>query len=280
MNRDSLGFINLDLIDKKDVIHTSSFRKINFIYNNEKYYYKRCKGILNCYYELIAHEIAKQMNLESCNYDLATYVDELGVVSKNFLKENDEIIRLETLLCEVYKDKEISKYNNLKDIENALNVKFGNNITIKLMEQLIKIFIFDVIIGNIDRHMDNMFLVENKTINFSPIFDNEKMLSSASIDMGIYSLGIDRDDYKYSEEDYNCSDNFIYKFIEEYSEYKDMLISSLNIIEDDNLDIIFSNIEFKINSTIDDNIKRIIKEKFKKNREMIKNVLNSKVKRL
>lgn len=278
--RDEIGFINLDIIDKKDVNHMTSFRKINFIYNDEKYYYKRCKGIINCYYELIAYEISQQMNLESCNYDLATYVDEIGVVSKNFLKENDEIIRLETLLNEIYQDEELSKYNNLKDIENALNIKFGNDITNNLMDQLIKIFMFDVVIGNIDRHMDNIFLVKNNDIKISPIFDNEKMLSNESIEMGIYSLGIDREDYKFSKDEYEYSDNFIYKFLEEYSEYKDMLINNLNIIEEDNLDIIFNNVENKINNKIEENIKKYIKSKFKQNKNMIENVLSNKTKKL
>jgi len=278
--RDETSFINLDIIDKKDINHIQPFKKINFIYSNEKYYYKRCKGIINCYYELIAYEIAKQMNLEACNYDLATYVDEIGVVSKNFLKDNDVIIRLEDLLYEAYQDIELPKYNNLEDIENALNKKYGIKITDKLMEELIRIFIFDVIIGNIDRHMDNIFIVENNTIKFSPIFDNEKMLNKYSINMGIYSLGVDREDYKYSEEDYDYSDNFIYKFLTKYNEYRNILIDWLFIIEDDNLDIIFNNIEDKINNEIEENMKKYIKSKFKQNKNMIQKVLNNKVKKL
>jgi len=278
--RDETSFINLDIIDKKDINHIQPFKKINFIYSNEKYYYKRCKGIINCYYELIAYEIAKQMNLEACNYDLATYVDEIGVVSKNFLKDNDVIIRLEDLLYEAYQDIELPKYNNLEDIENALNKKYGIKITDKLMEELIRIFIFDVIIGNIDRHMDNIFIVENNTIKFSPIFDNEKMLNKYSINMGIYSLGVDREDYKYSEEDYDYSDNFIYKFLTKYNDYRNILIDWLFIIEDDNLDIIFNNIEDKINNEIEENMKKYIKSKFKQNKNMIQKVLNNKVKKL
>ena len=71
------------------------------------------------YAELIASEIAKQCGIETALYDLAIYKGVIGVVTPNFLKQNDVIISGEEVLNDGAK---IARRNNINvKIENTLD---------------------------------------------------------------------------------------------------------------------------------------------------------------
>ena len=91
------GFIDLDELYKssyyrpidnktykipKDISHSSI--RIEFIYDNEIYFYKSLRNKKECYNELIAEELAHDFNIPCAYYDLAATKYDLGVITKNF----------------------------------------------------------------------------------------------------------------------------------------------------------------------------------------------------
>lgn len=269
--RDEFGFI--DITELKPL--TREFDHFWIEYNDKKYYFKKTK-ISENYNELIAEELAKDFKIPCAHYDLAIYNDSTGVISENILNEFDKYISIENILKEYFKDLEVvDKRNNLEDIWNAIDYKYNDPVlTKRLMDQLVNIFMFDSLIGNIDRHVDNYGIIENDLgVNFAPLFDNEKMLSSSIYDGG-YSLGIDKDDYFFNEIDFEPDRNFLKKFFfVSSSEYIDYYKSKLHIISEENIDKVLKRVEIRTNSEITETLKKQIKDKFNKNRNMINNVL-------
>ena len=159
--------------------------------------------------------------------------------------------------------------NNLEDIWYGLCKKYNDqNIVEQLMEQIVNLFIFDVLLSNSDRHISNYGLIKNdKTISLAPIFDNEYILSSLE---GYYSLGIDSSDYRNEQEIH-----FLSKFLEiSDSRYIQLIKSKLWIISKENVLRTIERIEKRIGSSMQQNIKDEIIYKFNSHRQVINNILN------
>ena len=144
-------------------------------------------------------------------------------------------------------DDEIDKYNNLDDLFSLLKTEM-------LKEQLLDIFIFDILIANNDRHTLNYGLLDdgnNKV--FAPLFDNELMLNYISIYDCIYGIGVTREDYDFYLDSYSTNDNIIDKAIEKY-DIKDKIIDKLHLIDKknfkDTLDLVEDRIGKKIELSI------------------------------
>lgn len=260
-------------IDISNLKSNSKFYSFWFEYDGIKYYFKKRRSSLDVYNELIAEELAKDFDILSAHYDLAIYNGNKGVISKNFISENDKYIPMKDILINHHEKLcKVDKLNNLEDIWETLEDRYKNEeIVEKLMNQLVDIFMFDSLIGNYDRHVSNLGIIENKNgVNFAPLFDNEKILSDSILN-GVYSLGVDRDDYYLKI----LKENFLIKFfrvsIPEYIEYYK---SKLWIISDENIDKVLKRVEDRTNSMINENLKQKIRDKFEINRNMIENVLD------
>lgn len=276
--RDSLGFINLNNINLKNKINISK-DCFCFEYLNEIYFYKVIREPENIYNELIASELALDYKIDCLTYDIATYDETLGVISKNFVKPNKQYIPMEEILKIIYKNDSVDPKNNLEDIWYAIDTYYKDlNLTEKLMDKIINIFIFDILIGNIDRHLLNYGVIEgDNLIDIAPIFDNEKMLNESSIYYGDYSIGICESDYSFYTRELDVIDNYVYRFINiSDSRYKQLLIEKLEIISPQNIYNAICKVEKKISAKIPEPIKNKIMKKFDINRKMIIEVLNSK----
>lgn len=267
--RDNLGFITLENLQLENISNIKGSKKISFIYDNKKYYYKSNKSVKNVYYELIAEELSKDYGINNAHYDLATYMDDIGVISENFIEEGVNYFTIEELL----KDYCLEDYNsnNLKYIELCLKFKYQDReIVSKLMEQLINIFIFDVLIGNSDRHSQNLMIIENgNDISFSKLYDNENMLSYLSILEGYYSLGVTKEDFETEES------NTLRHFLDKYK-CIDLFIEKKKIISEENIIKVIARVEERIGTQIPDIIKNGIIIDFKDNNRMIDKVLSEK----
>lgn len=265
---------------KNELMDVSSFLKWGektFYYQGEKYYYKQCKNVQSIYYELIAEEIAIDFGIPCAHYDLVTYDGFYGVVSRSFLLPNSTFLTIDNILRDTFSDTEnLSAYVNLEDIEMALRRRYqDSSLVSQLMEECINIFLFDVLIGNLDRHGENMGILESKQgISFSEVFDNENMLNSVCLYFGGYSLGIERSDYFPTEEDIDSNNNFLEKFLRlNPLSYTDYFKSKLWIISEENICKILNRVEVRSHLEIPVSMKEMIKRKFSKNRTMIFNVL-------
>ena len=264
--RDINGFINLDETSITNIKFVKSYNLISFTYKEKNYFYKSCKRINEPYYELIAEELAKEYDIPSVNYDLATYIESIGVISENFIKDKTSFYTIEELLKIYYKD-DIKGRNNLDDIIKMIKERYKNeNISNTLINQLINIFIFDVLIANIDRHDQNIAIVEEDDhITFNKLWDHGNMLSSDAIEDGNYSLHVNREDY------ITRNDNILEHFLEKYeTTYMSILEEKLKIISEENINSILNRVEERIGNKITPFIKIEVIHKFKENNEMIK----------
>ena len=213
-----------------------------------------------------SEELAKEYDIPSVNYDLATYIESIGVISENFIKDKTSFYTIEELLKIYYKD-DIKGRNNLDDIIKMIKERYKNeNISNTLINQLINIFIFDVLIANIDRHDQNIAIVEEDDhITFNKLWDHGNMLSSDAIEDGNYSLHVNREDY------ITRNDNILEHFLEKYeTTYMSILEEKLKIISEENINSILNRVEERIGTKIPPFIKIEVIHKFKENNEMIK----------
>ena len=257
--------INLNELDikiKKKVYFSTA---MIFSYLGEDYYYKSNKTISNIYNELIAEKIANRLGVPCCEYYLGSYNESLGTISKMFSKEN--YFSMSDLLISNYgvtKNK-----NNLKDISAMFDETFPKDVSDKLKQDLLDIFLFDALIGNCDRNTDNYGLIVDGNPRFAPLFDNENMLSDYSIYYGNYTLGIDKND---DEEE-----NILYKLLEDNDEASERLERMLPVISDESLEYIFYELEWEY--YINPYLKDEILTKFRINRNMLEECINRKVKK-
>ncbi len=163
---------------KKEYGHSNI--KYIFYYEGDLYFYKALK-LDQCYYELLAEELAKDFNLPTAHYDLAyskTYKS--GVLTKNFKQPNYTYYKgyaiLEDYLrncihkkdenCSIYElEEEMESFNSLEGIWAVFEYRYRNRlnkveIVNKLTNQLVDIFIFDLLIGQTDRHEENWGIME------------------------------------------------------------------------------------------------------------------------
>ena len=287
---------NMDIKIEKE--YKSPFGKsFEYTYNGKRYFYKKSKKG-DSYNELIAEKIAKKLGLPCCHYIL-TFDEGMDYLSSemfdttNYISLHEvleDVYGIETKL-EISKDDNIEildkSKNNLEDIWNALEIKFGTRdngqeIVSKLMYQIVKVFLFDVIIANSDRHVDNLgFIDDGVNVTLAPLFDNDYMLSEYSIYDNDYSMCVEPQDFFLQEEYVNNEDseeppNTLEKFLEVSStEYKEQLNEMLYVISRESLEEIFDELESE--DVIINKIKREqIINKFEMNSNIIKNIIAGK----
>ena len=131
--------------------------------------------------ELVAEELAKDFKIPCAHYEIGTLKDKPVVLSKSVFEKNAVFYSLFNLI----------EYDiDLETIWNELDRKYKDyDLVAKLMEEIVKVFLFDILIANGDRHGLNLFIEESaKGIQVAPIFDNENMLSELSISHQMYIL--------------------------------------------------------------------------------------------
>ncbi|MBE6157373.1 MAG: hypothetical protein E7160_01050 [Firmicutes bacterium] len=261
IKRDNLGTIELDKLklESLKIQRKAKYNSFSFIYNNKKYFFKRCHSINSIYNELLAELLAKDFGIKSAHYDLASYEGMIGTISDNFLMDGDNFYHI----GEIVNDKQ----NNIESIIAKLKEKYPNkDIIEKLKSEIIDILIFDILIANHDRHNENMGIIENDAeIKFCPIYDNELMLDYRSIYTGEYSLDINN---------IESDENLVSKIMHlEDNTYLEKLTSKLSIISPNNITTKLEEIEEKIGVEINPNIKKNLQEGFETNYKSINNKL-------
>lgn len=245
----------------------------SFEYNGLTYYFK-FDSLSNPLNELICYYIAKDMGLDSVFYDLAMIGGFTGNLSIDYKVKNAKYISGEEIINSVDKMVDAYKYNNLRGIWHCLEVYFKDypnmqEIVAKLMMKIVKLFIFDLVTGQEDRHEENWGVViyENRDVDLQPIFDNSRSLED---DPEFVYYGLSLEGNSISEND---------KMIQEFlsvssSEFSDILPNYLWVIGEENINKIFKLIEEQINCEISPNIKRYYINVFSINYNFFKNLLD------
>lgn len=189
-------FIELELNGKRE--------KFWFYYHNQKYLFKKQEKYSDdIYAEVIAEEIAETLGINSAKYTLATFDNDFGVISENFIKKDERLVLGLEIISTVMNRygvedadfrnlydidnldvKDVhNKLNNLEDIWSILDLYFKDNpnknkIVQDIITDLVKVFIFDLITMQGDRHINNWGIIINEKQNYfkiSPLFDNSNI---------------------------------------------------------------------------------------------------------
>ena len=123
---------------------------------NEKHY------IYEFWSEIIASEVGTFLGFDVLHYDVALYETKLGCLSKSMTGSGSELRELWKLLKGYDPSYDIKDKNayTFQSIEKMLKSLFPNE---RFIENVIETIIFDSIIGNEDRHQENLsILVSNK----------------------------------------------------------------------------------------------------------------------
>lgn len=218
--------------------------------------------------ELVAEELAKDFKIPCAHYEIGTLKDKPVVLSKSVFEKNAVFYSLFNLI----------EYDiDLETIWNELERKYKNyDLVAKLMEEIVKVFLFDILIANGDRHGLNLFIEESaKGIQVAPIFDNENMLSELSISHQMYIL---------NTEPVNTanSTNILEHFLRiSDGRYAKTLQDNLWIISEENIKKVLSRIEQERGIVLKKEYKKTIIDGFKANLAMINGALEkTKAKRI
>lgn len=279
----SIGFSSLDISDldyekKIKVEYWLGNDRLAFWFsdNGNDYLFKTVSNPIQVYLELVCEQIAKQLDLPCAHYEMATFQNNMGVISKCFKKKNATYYSGSTLLSEYYHlqddGKQVLPYNNLTDILEMFSHQLAPHSQIlfeKLKHQLISIFMYDMITNQADRKPNNWGIeMVDQDINLQMLFDNQESFGFSSLNNS-YSLLVHRENYYFHNTKEKIITDF-FKFVPKH--YLDIFIDWYSKID---LDKAFLNLFNEHGYMIPIDIQEMIKESFHINKEMVYTILES-----
>lgn len=136
--------------------------------------YKKELKDLRIVNEMIVQSLAKQIGINYVKYEPAYINGDYGLVSYNFIRENESLVSLQNFLaCDHSFD------NNLSDISEACKFYKMIGYDINLEEVILdiyKIILLDTLTLQSDRHSTNLHFIKNNleaSFVVAPMFDNE-----------------------------------------------------------------------------------------------------------
>ena len=228
---DYMKMVNLDKIINKDNL-IPNFKGSHTIYNfkidNDTYYFKEVPN-RELVMEMISKSIAFLLGIPYLKESIAILNDKYGLLSKSYLKDDDKSYNLHNLMQNYFygnNDDELLDYrklaslNNLEDIWFALEDRYEDkNIVKNLMDGITNIFMFDLLVGESDRTLRNIEIIESyNTVTLAPLYDTSSIFSDTNT-----KLGIDEEDYlkndidklnKFLEYSDNSSKEKFYSYLE------------------------------------------------------------------
>ena len=268
-----MKMVNLDKIINKDNL-IPNFKGSHTIYNfkmdNDTYYFKEVPN-RELVMEMISKSIAFLLGIPYLKESIAILNDKYGLLSKSYLKDDDKSYNLHNLMQNYFyenNDDELLDYrklaslNNLEDIWFALEDRYEDkNIVKNLMDGITNIFMFDLLVGESDRTLRNIEIIESyNTVTLAPLYDTSSILADKST-----ALGVDEDDYL------KCDLDKLNKFIENSdTAYKEKFYSYLNTLDSIGIEKIIEETERENDFIIDNNLKNEIITKFNSRINMFK----------
>ena len=267
-----MKIVNLDKqIDKEKLVPNfkGSHNIYNFKIDNDIYYFKEVPN-RELVMEMISKSIAFLLGIPYLKESIAILNDKYGLLSKSYLKENDKSYNLHNLMQNYFYEyndelldyKKLASLNNLEDTWFALEDRYEDEDIVKsLMDGITNIFMFDLLIGESDRTLRNIEIIESdNNVVLAPLYDTSSILTDKNT-----ALGVDEDDYLKSDIEK------LDKFLENSdSSYKEKFYSYLNTLDSIGIEKIIEETEIENNFIINDSLKDEIITKFNKRINMFK----------
>ena len=255
-----------------DIITPLYRHRVCFYLNPLKLFFKEEN---NCYPELIGSEIAKWLNIDSVYYDMLEFISLdksfKGVISEDFRKNNYKLVTMDKIIDEYLLDsnnKALYNDMNLELLSKAIsnhysNYKHKEKIVSKIMDDIKKSFLFDILIGNIDNGRYNYEIMENDTDGqLTPYFDYEH----------IFKFGTTRLTVNDSN-NYDVYDNLLI-FLNSEVNYVDYFKKMYDLLTPDKIEELFIKIENDKGIKIPDNYKNIVFLSYSRHYQNLGNVLD------
>ncbi len=172
----SKGYLILDneKIIREEKCSISSFW---FLINGKEYMCKMVGDEYFCYVELFYQYVSLALGIPTVRYDLAKFSSVIGVLTETYNPQHYKEISLESILSLFYNEvivnnqeffpREIFLENtqNLEDIWLAFLYYYRNRlekteIVKHLMKEVVDSFILQICTGDIDKHYNNLFLLD------------------------------------------------------------------------------------------------------------------------
>ena len=176
----------------------------NFMLDDKLYYFKQVP-MRELVMEMVSMRVAYHLGLSYLNEQIAVMSDEIGLLSESYLDSNESSYSLHTLMenyfYEMQEDEEdffdyqdMRRLNNLEDIWFALEEKYSPDTVEKLMNGICDIFMFDMLLGEGDRTLRNIEIIEGETdVRLAPIHDTSSIYNDHVL------LGVDNDDFMHND---------------------------------------------------------------------------------
>ena len=176
----------------------------NFMLDDKLYYFKQVP-MRELVMEMVSMRVAYHLGLSYLNEQIAVMSDEIGLLSESYLDSNESSYSLHTLMenyfYEMQEDEEdffdyqdMRRLNNLEDIWFALEEKYSPDTVEKLMNGICDIFMFDMLLGEGDRTLRNIEIIEGETdVRLAPIHDTSSIYNDHVL------LGVDNEDFMHND---------------------------------------------------------------------------------
>ena len=170
------GMIDIDkALDTGAIVYneaeTNGVRKNKFWFNDYTWMYKEVDNDYNTYEEyseVICYELAKLLGIECAEYDLATYKNKKGVITRSIVKPNEKIVSGTELLNTVFEGYFVPKivlYEDFMDLLKEYNISSYEEY-LKLSKDDKTVFSVKLI----DSYNQTCFIIED-CIKYSEDFD-------------------------------------------------------------------------------------------------------------
>ena len=212
-------------------------RTNKFWFNNYGFMYKDIYQLTyEDYAEMIACKLAKHLNIECADYDLAIYNGNLGVITNNLVRDNknEELLSGTEIITQVYTEyivpinKTMEEYCKLINMYNAHNVSEFSLLTYEKQNDLKK---------------QLLHLVNN--LNPKNIEISQKLLENKSIDL------------REIKKVYEYLDSFIDIYNQDFTQMKNGIIKANNLYDIWNVLEIYSILN-NVNLDITDSMDKLI----------------------
>lgn len=139
--------------------------------------------------EYLLNRLGEVFGLEMAESGLLKVNGQVRFLSKYFLKQSEVLVHGAEIFAGYLSDKnfveQVEKENLSRDfftlqfVEKAVKDRFPDAVGDKIMQELIKLLLFDALVGNNDRHFYNWAVIQPLTAGearFSPIYDTARGL--------------------------------------------------------------------------------------------------------
>ena len=197
MNQKDREILENKIIEARHLNIDSNMSPFKIVYNN-KAYYVRTNKIKEVLYEKLASNLAKKVGINCPECEV--------LVTKNNLYALIEDINNYGSFKEMKKliNKDDKTYGEDETLSNLWYFLEQNNLEY-LMEEILKIYMFDILLMNFDRHSSNFGILADMNNNSKAyIFDNEYILNPELAPKITAVSTFENDDQRYN---FNLSSN-------------------------------------------------------------------------